>query len=204
MKCVAGIWLPDHEQHLLHYAVGPGWKYQDHKLAHALEYVKSWKRAIDIGAHVGLWAMNLVERFDHVESFEPVKEHRDCFEKNVIGANLYPYALAEKEKKLGIRIDQGSSGDAHVSGEGDIEAKTLDSFGFEDVGFIKIDCEGYELFVLQGARETLLRCKPALVVEQKPRKAKKYGLEDTAAVKYLQKMGAKLRLEIAGDYIMSW
>ena len=172
----------------------------------ALSMVTNWTRAVDIGAHVGLWAMNLVEVFDHVEAFEPVKLHRECFEKNVKGANLYPYALAEKEKKVAIRIAKGSSGDSHVDpdAEGNIEAKTLDSYGFEDVGFVKIDCEGFEYFVLQGAKETLLRYKPVLIIEQKPNKGRQFGLSDTEGVRYLESLGAKLVGEMAGDYILKW
>lgn len=204
MKCVEGIWLPDHEEHLLQYAQTHGWSYQDHKLQAALKYVENWTRVIDVGAHVGLWSKSLVEFFDHVEAFEPVEDHRECFEKNVSGANLYPYALSDKETRLAMKVEGGSSGDSYVHGAGNIEARTLDSFGFEDVGFIKIDCEGYELFVVRGAKETLLKNRPVLIVEQKPRKAKKYGLEDTAAVKYLETLGAKLREQISGDYILTW
>ena len=34
-----------------------------------------------------------------------------------------------------------------------------------DVGFMKIDVEGYELEVLQGAVETIAHCKPILYIE---------------------------------------
>ena len=33
----------------------------------------------------------------------------------------------------------------------DVEMAPLDGFGFTDVGFVKIDVEGYELEVLHGA-----------------------------------------------------
>lgn len=204
MKCVEGIWLPDHEDHLLQFAKSHGWTYQDHKLQAALKYVNKWTRVIDVGGHVGLWSKSLVEFFDHVEAFEPVKEHRECFEKNVSGANIHPYALSDKEQRLCMKMEHGSSGDSYVQGDGDTEARTLDSFGFDDVGFIKIDCEGYELFVVKGAKETLLKNKPVMIVEQKPGKAEKYGLEDTAAVKYLETLGAKLREQISGDYILTF
>ena len=81
---------------------------------------------------------------------------------------------------------------------------TLDSFDLQDVDFIKLDCEGYELFALRGAEETLKRCRPCVIVEQKPNRAQRFGLPQTGAVDYLQSLGAKLRAKMAGDYILSF
>ena len=39
---------------------------------------------------------------------------------------------------------------------------------------------------------------------QKPGKARKFGLGDTEAVDFLIGLGATLRDEIGGDYILSW
>ena len=47
----------------------------------------------------------------------------------------------------------------------DVELRTLDSYGLEDVAFIKIDVEGHEEAVLAGAGETLSRSKPVLLIE---------------------------------------
>jgi FkbM family methyltransferase len=41
----------------------------------------------------------------------------------------------------------------------------LDDYDPQDVGFIKVDGEGHELGVLQGAERTLLRSLPSLLVE---------------------------------------
>lgn len=42
---------------------------------------------------------------------------------------------------------------------------TLDSFAFPRVDMIKIDVEGMEMEVLDGAEETLRRCRPILYIE---------------------------------------
>ena len=44
-------------------------------------------------------------------------------------------------------------------------AGTLDSYAFKQVRAIKVDVEGCEMEVLEGARETILRDRPALIVE---------------------------------------
>jgi len=46
-----------------------------------------------------------------------------------------------------------------------VPQRTLDSYGFTNVGFIKIDVEVFERAVLSGSRETILRERPVLQVE---------------------------------------
>jgi FkbM family methyltransferase len=50
-----------------------------------------------------------------------------------------------------------------------VPVRTLDSFKFERVSMIKIDVEGHEEAVLDGAIETLRRNRPAIIVESEDR-----------------------------------
>lgn len=204
MKNIHGIWLPDHEHHLLGYATGKGWTYQKHKLNAAMKLCKRRKLAIDIGGHCGLWSMHLVELFDKVVAFEPVPDHRACYVKNVVGDNytLHPYGLGNEERKANIHTTEGSSGDSYVEDGDSVEIKLLDSFGLEP-SFIKIDTEGFEYYICLGGEKTIRTHKPLMVVEQKPTKGGTFGLGDTDAVKLLESWGYKVRQEIAGDYILS-
>lgn len=179
--------------------------YQYAKMKAALNYVKNWDTAIDIGAHCGLWSMQLIKRFKHVHAFEPVERHRECFVKNAPTAKLYPYALGYIPGVVKLSKGIKSTGDTQISNDGEYtsEIRTLDSFDIENVGFIKIDCEGYELFVCKGGERLIDKYSPAMIVEQKPGKGKAYGLGDTEAVKWLEAKGYKLRGVLAGDYILS-
>jgi FkbM family methyltransferase len=51
----------------------------------------------------------------------------------------------------------------------DVPVITLDSLGLRDVEHIKVDAEGFEQEVLEGARETLRRCRPVLSLELEER-----------------------------------
>ena len=46
-----------------------------------------------------------------------------------------------------------------------VAQKTIDSFDFSRVDVIKIDVEGMEIDVLNGAAETIKRCKPIMLIE---------------------------------------
>jgi FkbM family methyltransferase len=46
-----------------------------------------------------------------------------------------------------------------------IEQKTLDSYAFENVDIIKIDVEGYELLILEGADQIIAKNRPIVQVE---------------------------------------
>jgi FkbM family methyltransferase len=224
MKQIGGVWLPDGETHLVEWMekvgryVGGKLTYQYHKLDAALTHCKQFRVAIDVGAHCGLWSMHLVKWFRFVHMFEPVAAHRECLAKNIqykerlepgedpVCGELYPIALGAHEGRVKIHTAPTSSGDSWVDGEGDIPLKRLDDVlpAIDDVDFIKLDCEGYELFALRGGEALLKRCRPCIIVEQKPGRAEKFGLPRTGAVDYLQSLGAKLRREMSGDFILSW
>ena len=207
MKRVNGnVWLPDDEAD--HVMLSAGIQYQGAKLRAALKYVKNARTAIDVGAHCGLWTVQLGQYFDHVEAFEPLDRHIECWEKNAGWkgtCRLHKVALGDEHGTCGMRVVETLSGRSHVSGHGSIPMRKLDDYGFNDVDFMKIDVEGYEYFVLKGAEQTLLKNKPVLVVEKKPHHhIGEYGLTDNAALEYLQKLGAQVREEIVGDFILTW
>lgn len=210
------IWLPDGEKHF------PEWMnrngelvdgrgtYQIQKLRASMEHVRGTHVAVDVGAHVGLWSMHLAKHFENVLAFEPVAQFRECFERNVTdaGVKLYAMALGSAPGKVRMVIDPADTGGTHVDAtaeEGTVILETLDNFELARCDFLKIDCEGYELQILEGARETLLRCRPCVIVEQKAHKlGVNYGIKGTPAVDYLKDLGMTQRRVMSGDYILSW
>ena len=216
MKQHQGIWLPDHERHMIEWMNKSGkivngrGTYQIRKLRAALTFVKQFRVAVDVGSHCAFWSMHLANRFDELAAFDPIADHRECWYANMAGGSmgrvaLHPCALGAAPGRVALIVPPGSSGGTHISGPGDIEMRTLDSFALQDVDFIKVDCEGAELAVLQGAVDTIARCKPCIIVEQKAHiMAKNFGTAGRPAVDYLLNMGAILRREMGGDYIMSF
>jgi FkbM family methyltransferase len=222
MKEFGGWQFPDHELHLIEWMKKVNdlkdgrLRYQGKKQDAAMKLCKQFRTAVDVGAHVGLWSYYLERQFDHVEAFEPVSAHRECFLMNLAdserasadgaipGFTLHACALGDHEGSISISTETGSSGNSFISGDGDIPLKRLDDFNLQDVDYIKLDAEGGELPALRGGEETIKRCRPCIIVEQKPGRAQKFGLPETGAVAYLQSLGAVLRQEISGDFLMSW
>lgn len=215
MKFDLNWWFPDGETHLTEWmrnkkgamVLNGRAAYQGAKQDAALSHVKQFRHALDIGGHVGLWSFNLAYQFAVVDAFEPVAEHRACFVKNVEAENvmLHAIALGDKDGSISIKTAPTSSGDSWISGEGNIPMRRLDDFGFNDVDFIKIDTEGAEELVIRGGLETIKRCRPIMVVEQKGHEVTHFGLKKDGAIALLWDIGMKpLCKPISGDWIMGW
>lgn len=125
---------------------------------------------LDIGAHSGTYAISLASVCKEVHAFEPQKMtyYSLCGSVALSGhenIDCHKMALGSADQ-VGIRSlkivshDGGGSSLHSTTGilrEEEIEVFTLDYFNFSNVGFIKMDVEENELFVLQGALETLRR-----------------------------------------------
>ena len=212
--------LPDGETHLQQFLTKPETMvdgrgtYQRKKYLRALGFCKHKRTAVDIGAHVGLWSWQMARDFKDVQAFEPVESHRICFAVNVPfvpQVRLYPFALTSPDKDgfVKMKTDPASSGDTYPDPENDtydvtdVKTACLDDFyEIADVDLIKIDCEGYEMFVIAGGIYMIEAWRPVIVVEQKPGKAQKYGLRERQAVEYLSDQGYSVGAEMSGDFIM--
>jgi FkbM family methyltransferase len=218
MKIWNSLYMPDDEHHLIDWMQKSGEyvdgkpTYQYSKYREALKQFTNRRRVIDVGANLGLWSRVMLLDFKYVESFEPVKKYIECLQLNAPKANVYEVALGNERKFVDMACSGDSCGDTSpYSGQSNekivdssVEVVLLDDYEFTEVDLIKIDCEGYELFVLQGAEQTIINNKPVIIVEQKPNKGTKFGLADDAAVQYLIGLGMRVHTVISGDYIMVW
>jgi FkbM family methyltransferase len=218
VKQVHGAWLPDREDYLVRdIAVSPrfagGASVQLKKYLRALPEMRQFRHAVDIGANIGLWTRVMAACFDRVTAFEPNPECWEAFWLNnpqTMGLDsritLHPLALGNEPATLTLNTKLRSTGFTTVDEAGDlyVEQRTLDSFELTEVDFIKIDVEGWEHNVVKGGVETIRRCKPVMIVEQKPGNAERQGLKQFGAVNLLKKWGAHQVADMAGDIIMAW
>ena len=209
-----GWWFPDGEKHfplMLNKGVTVLGKpeYQSKIRDKSLEYVTNKRIAIDIGANVGLWARPLATQFETVIAFEPVQIFLDCLKKNMLpNTKIFEVALGNEFSTVDMNVTKDNMGQTHVNldtkGKGSIPLTTLDNYDFNDVDYIKIDCEGFELAVLQGSERTLIRNKPIVVVEQKPHPHFAKLWHKTAALDYLEKIGMRIVDRVNDDYVLAF
>lgn len=125
---------------------------------------------LDIGAHSGTYSISLANYSKHTYAFEPQKMTYYSLCGSVSLSNLENVTCINVglgsieqigQQQLNIISNDGGGSSLFVKNNTPIlktemiEIRTLDSFNLTNVGFIKIDVEENELFVLKGALNTL-------------------------------------------------
>lgn len=159
---------------------------------------------VDIGANIGQHSLYAAHFCKHVYAFEPIE--RLCFQflksvyKNELyNINVFNYGLGNEDKKMDIFTAANNMGSSSVIekksriNNGSIKIKKLDDIrkmcGIEKVDFMKIDVEGYEWEVLQGAKQTLLKWKPKIILEYSPNLYNKVNDSTTEGIfKFLKEL----------------
>jgi FkbM family methyltransferase len=174
--------------------------FQSHHLQVAFDYVRNFRVAVDVGAHVGFWTYDMAQKFKEVHSFEPAVDTFECLEKNVgdmPNVKIYNFALGHKEEKAELCTDanlkrRDNSGARFVMpGRGHTTIRALDSFPWEHLDLLKIDVEGFELAVLKGAEQNIVLHHPCIIMETDKRFSHRYGWQHGTAEKFLLKHGYK-------------
>ena len=124
---------------------------------------------VDVGANAGAYSLRALSRGMKVFSFEPNPENVRLLKRNAalndLSIEVFDYALGESEGRAKLSQNGATS---RIGGEiegMEVAVRTLDSLQLPKVDLLKIDVEGYELEVLRGARRTLERCHPAMMIE---------------------------------------
>lgn len=185
-----------------------GEPYQGNRLMRALPFCRHRRVALDIGAHIGLWSVQLVEHFGTVVAFEPHPDSFAALAENVAGKGVALHNCALGEGPAGVAWMTSIGLGAHIAPAGadvptiEVEVTSLDAIELPPIDFIKIDVEGFETYVLRGGERTIRRDRPVIVIEQKHEH--RYGFDDQAAVKLLKKWGAVVEWRIKNDFCLRW
>jgi FkbM family methyltransferase len=173
---------------LADYAIGAhimmNHKYEPHLGAFFRKNVKQGMHVVDIGANIGYYAVlasKLVGERGHVTAFEPNSENARLIllsvERNRIkNVKLLPVALSTQMGNAFFSAHVGSNGgllpsntDVLVSSQCDVVPTfRLDQLVSEHIDFLKIDVEGAEGLVFEGAWSLIERDRPIICSEFSP------------------------------------
>jgi FkbM family methyltransferase len=140
---------------------------------------------LDIGANTGVYSAILEDVFgsENLYLFEPLPHLHRYLKRRFPKAHVFDFGLTDKQDKQCIRVPyiNGKRFDTRATCNTHTE---LNQTGFDEfevqffpldevarriplisLGFVKIDVEGHELEVLDGAVETLTRFKPLVLIE---------------------------------------
>jgi len=143
------------------------------------------RTGIDVGAKVGMYTYRIRACSSDVIAFEPIPLFHDMLRAVFEGkrGHIEPVAASDRRGTATLRMPYDGEGHRQFgrssieptnplvhhqiarTEELVVETRPIDEYAFPRVGFIKIDVEGHELAVLEGAAKTIAEQRPNLLIE---------------------------------------
>ena len=125
---------------------------------------------LNIGANMGCYAYAFRNIAKEIHCFEPNKEAFECLTYNLSkfdNIQLYNSAISDKYSKCTIDNTNDNVGMAYLKEDdsGSITTFKIDQYDFQSCDMILMDCEGFELKALIGAKETIKKFNPIMIIE---------------------------------------
>ena len=156
--------------------------FEEHSTQLIKKLVRKGDIVLDVGANIGYYSVifsKLVGNNGKVLCFEPTNHYRKVLEKNLAANNIhnaevFAFGLSNKSEELEIHIGECSATLHPPDMQGcrnseTINLKSLDDFLQEyklaKINFIKIDIDGHEPLLLEGAWKTLEKYDPVVLLE---------------------------------------
>lgn len=186
------------------------WSFRDlRQLDQTLLLVPGRKVAVQAGGNLGLFPKRLAEEFEEVITFEPDAKLYAAMRINAPERNIRSIraALGEERTPISMRCSRRDpsgravhEGLTHVSGAGAIPQMRLDDLNLPACDLIYLDIEGYELFALRGAEQTIHRHRPVIGVENN-RASTYYGVERETIQEWIVSKNYKLSFKLNSDEV---
>ena len=143
-------------------------------------YLKAGGVAVDVGANLGTTALAMaraVGELGQVIAFEPQPLMAQCLMTSLTLNEMYQVRLLSTalgsvrgwSTMAALGVQEGGNYGAIGLGEGELAVPvlTLDELALPRLDVLKVDVEGYEWSVVQGAQGQVLRHRPVLYLEAK-------------------------------------
>ena len=181
-------------------------KYEPEQEEALVQYLKPGAVFFDLGANIGVFSILGARGRAKVYAFEPSRKVGRRLGENIKlnseehNITVVPAAVADKSGSLDFyETRDGNWGVGRIfdfnpsvqSEKYQVPVKSLDEFAreFGRPDFIKIDIEGAEWLVLNGAKETLAKGSPTVLIEFHPREISSLGGSVEKCVGILEEFG---------------
>lgn len=133
----------------------------------AKNYVRSFNTAVQAGGNVGFYTKQYAAMFNTVYTFEPDYINFQCLSMNLPEPNVVKLqaCLGDRHCLTGLAVYETNRGMNQVSGPGIYPMLKIDDLSLDSCDLIHLDIEGYELFAINGAIDTIVKYKPTIVLE---------------------------------------
>lgn len=184
-------------------------EWEEVEMAHVLPLLRDGAIAVDIGANVGITSLSFaraVAPAGHVYAFEPDPNNLTRLEENLARngmsslVSVHAMALSSDEGEIVFNVRPDGSHSRLAAADGDsgtaVATTRLDSFvaghGIVRLDLVKLDVEGAEALVLEGAREVLRTLRPAMLIEIDDHHLSRYDTTAASLVGTLKDLGYAL------------
>lgn len=158
-----------------------------------LKYFHNNGVLLNVGANIGCYAFAFVKQAKKIVCLEPNPEAFECLVHNLSpyqNVHLIQKAITDKKTTCTVKSDIDNIGMAFIEeGSGETEAITIDSLKLEELSFILMDCEGFELKALVGAEKTISKYKPVMVIEINDHTLRRTNTDRKEIFAWLDEMG---------------
>lgn len=171
-----------------------------------MPYVKSREIVVQAGGNCGLWPAVLAKAFRKVYTFEPDPVNFYCLVRNCQFPNVVKIQAAlGAPDHAPIEMDGNpqNCGGYFVrdTEDGFAPVLTIDTLHLTGVGLIYLDIEGFESYAIEGARETLMRDRPVLAIEQKKHGVERYGIKKPQLEAQIAGLGYVKATTVLNDHV---
>jgi FkbM family methyltransferase len=171
------------------------------------KFNKSVVNVIHAGGNMGIYALEFAKECKNVYVFEPANENFAALALNCANVDnifLYKAALGNDHTPINVVNETADKqcGAWKVKGSGNIPTLKIDDLNLDDVSIIHLDIEGYELYAIQGAENTIKKCEPLLSFEVLNHNTD-FGYTQTELFDYVISLGYKSSLRVGNEILFA-
>tara|TARA_B100000902_G_C27239509_1_gene879268 strand:- start:255 stop:896 length:642 start_codon:yes stop_codon:yes gene_type:complete len=201
-----GLWVPSNDAQIEQWREKGHPYMQDTCLDKLIEWCKTndkkFNHIVDIGAWCGTWTLSMQQYAKNIHCYEPNNLHYGCLARNITPCShveSYNQAIGNEDGFVKLTEDSATQNTRVLLEKGETKINKLDSLGYKDVDFIKIDVEGLEMEVLKGAARTLDNVE-YLMIELNGN-SERYGSSKKDIKEHLKSLGFKILIKSWPDIV---